>query len=73
MVGLGGLGHMAVKLGKAFGCEVRLLSACCLKLPFQHSRASSPCFCLHPGHVADRRFRRASIACTTSFCRSLRS
>lgn len=23
VVGLGGLGHMAVKWGKAFGCEVR--------------------------------------------------
>lgn len=34
VVGLGGLGHMAVKLAKAFGCEVRPLSAWRLRLPF---------------------------------------
>ena len=28
VVGLGGLGHMAVKWAKAFGCEVRLACAC---------------------------------------------
>lgn len=27
VVGLGGLGHMAVKWGKAFGCEVRCSEA----------------------------------------------
>jgi D-arabinose 1-dehydrogenase-like Zn-dependent alcohol dehydrogenase len=27
-VGLGGLGHMAVKFGVAFGCEVYVISRC---------------------------------------------